>query len=372
LKAKAIQPLRGRIPALSTAQLQATNPLHAKSWQLGLRGAEVLRLQHTAALHVVEWMQLSSQRVRLLIAPERDSTLRTVEERAWFDFAGQSRLLAFALAYEERIAQLSQFVGEALMPTLVVPHAQLGKLAHGMVFIRYQIGGETGLQAQGFLGCMPAMLAQFLAQAHAVPLAPSTALLATVRKLKFSLQLKPLSLSAAETMSLRAGDVLGLGARALALRDAVLSIQGTASAQAWRCQQVSGGWRIEAAAEAQEFISLYEDTMSIDESKDVPAAQSPSAQSTEPPAQAKAAADAEADTAAIALSQQLEVQIGFELARTSIALNELAQLQPGYVFKLASPLEGQNVRILANAQVIGHGELVSVGDFLGVRLLALK
>ena len=36
---------------------------------------------------------------------------------------------------------------------------------------------------------------------------------------------------------------------------------------------------------------------------------------------------------------------------------------------LAGPLEGANVTIRANGQPVGHGEVVAVGDTLGVRLL---
>ena len=46
--------------------------------------------------------------------------------------------------------------------------------------------------------------------------------------------------------------------------------------------------------------------------------------------------------------------------------------EPGYVFPVPAQLEGANVTIRANGEAVGQGELVSVGDTLGVRLLSWK
>lgn len=65
----------------------------------------------------------------------------------------------------------------------------------------------------------------------------------------------------------------------------------------------------------------------------------------------------------------LPVQVQFELGRLEVALSDLAQLQPGYVFALPAHLQGANVAIRANGREVGRGELVAVGDTLGVRLV---
>ena len=69
-------------------------------------------------------------------------------------------------------------------------------------------------------------------------------------------------------------------------------------------------------------------------------------------------------------ARSLPVQVEFELGRTEMSIGELADLQPGYVFPLATPLEGASVTIRANGRIAGRGELVAVGDTLGVRLLS--
>ncbi len=70
-----------------------------------------------------------------------------------------------------------------------------------------------------------------------------------------------------------------------------------------------------------------------------------------------------------ALARQLPVDVAFEIGRSELRVGELSALQPGYVFPLAGPLEGANVTIRANGQAVGQGEVVAVGDTLGVRLL---
>ena len=82
--------------------------------------------------------------------------------------------------------------------------------------------------------------------------------------------------------------------------------------------------------------------------------------------------DADATDAAAdpdALARQLPVDVSFEIGRTELRVGELSALQPGYVFPLAAQLEGANVTILANGHAVGQGEVVAVGDTLGVRLL---
>jgi type III secretion protein Q len=64
----------------------------------------------------------------------------------------------------------------------------------------------------------------------------------------------------------------------------------------------------------------------------------------------------------------LEVPLQFEIGDLSVALADLKNVQPGYVFELPQPLSRGVVRILAHGSVLGTGSLVAVGDRLGVRV----
>ena len=68
--------------------------------------------------------------------------------------------------------------------------------------------------------------------------------------------------------------------------------------------------------------------------------------------------------------RSLPVQVAFEIGQLELSMGDLASLQPGYVFSLPAHLEGANVTIRANGHAAGRGEVVAVGDTLGVRLLS--
>jgi type III secretion protein Q len=66
----------------------------------------------------------------------------------------------------------------------------------------------------------------------------------------------------------------------------------------------------------------------------------------------------------------LPVKLVFELGRVDLSLREIRQLAPGAVVALARPLE-ESVDVVANGRRIGRGNLIQVGDSLGVRLARL-
>ncbi|MCA6105784.1 type III secretion system cytoplasmic ring protein SctQ [Bradyrhizobium cenepequi] len=78
------------------------------------------------------------------------------------------------------------------------------------------------------------------------------------------------------------------------------------------------------------------------------------------------ASSADADTTL----DQIEVTLTFELGRRTVDLRTLRAMAPGYVFDLGRDPEGP-VDILANGKTIGGGEIVRIGDTIGVRATRL-
>jgi type III secretion protein Q len=70
-------------------------------------------------------------------------------------------------------------------------------------------------------------------------------------------------------------------------------------------------------------------------------------------------------------AENIPISLDFDLGSLAVPLGELASLKPGYVFELPGTLERRRVAIRANGARIGQGELVAVGDVLGVQLLSL-
>jgi type III secretion protein Q len=66
----------------------------------------------------------------------------------------------------------------------------------------------------------------------------------------------------------------------------------------------------------------------------------------------------------------IPVKLLFELGRIELSLAEIRQLAPGAVIAMSRPLE-DSVDILANGRRIGRGNLVQIGDSLGIRITRL-
>lgn len=69
--------------------------------------------------------------------------------------------------------------------------------------------------------------------------------------------------------------------------------------------------------------------------------------------------------------RDLEVPVRFEVETAAVPLSQLESMAPGYVIELSAPLAGAPVRLVACGRVLGHAELVAVGDRLGARITHL-
>lgn len=74
-----------------------------------------------------------------------------------------------------------------------------------------------------------------------------------------------------------------------------------------------------------------------------------------------------ADSADSIPINDLEIELTFVVGQTTLTLGELRSLAPGFVVDLPTPL-GEGVTIFANGKAVGTGELIEVGDHLGVRV----
>lgn len=67
----------------------------------------------------------------------------------------------------------------------------------------------------------------------------------------------------------------------------------------------------------------------------------------------------------------LPVEVRFEAGRILTRYDEFCRIKPGYTYELGHTLGEQTIEITANGALIARGELVSIGDQLGVRITAL-
>lgn len=68
---------------------------------------------------------------------------------------------------------------------------------------------------------------------------------------------------------------------------------------------------------------------------------------------------------------ELLVPVAFEIDATRMSLDELAAMGEGAVIELDMPLMEASVRLVCHGQTVGHGQLVAIGERLGVRIISM-
>lgn len=68
---------------------------------------------------------------------------------------------------------------------------------------------------------------------------------------------------------------------------------------------------------------------------------------------------------------ELDLPVQFEVDTVALPLSQLYALRPGYVLELPTPVSEARLKLVTHGQTIGYGELVTVGDHLGIRILRM-
>ncbi len=337
--------LRGRIPGYKIPQARALRAFFAAPQLWTLRDTGALRLFFGEPRE--NSFTVDADGTRILLWFDRAADSGGVDGLYWPDFAGRARVLAWSLTNEPHLMALSEALGVALLPvtddTAPVPHDPDG------IWLDFAIedGGyedvPLSVRASGGMRVPAGWLERLLAKAdppyddEPLPLGNWNRLASTVKLVLPGPTLRP-----DEWQNLRPGDVLVVGNR-----QRLSMAEVHASGRAWPVAAVPKGWSVQG-----EYRELIPETATMTDPQD--------------------GADmlAEDDTPRPPTAHNLPVQVEFELGRMQMTVGELSALQPGFVFTLPTQVEGANVHILANGQRMGRGELVAVGDTLGIRLVS--
>ena len=359
-KAPAAQPLRGRIPALAPAHAQALRGFFSAphTWLLADHG--LMHFSPGRATAPAETFELDAEGTRVGLRLQA-TAVAIGDGLHWSDFDGPSRILAWSLAHEPQLMRLSEALGVALAPLLEPGDGQAQ--AEATAWLDFLVEDDSSADdpdaarrapsLQGTLRLPVAWFERLLARAEPPfaddpppPLGRWRGLPAGV---SIGFEVPPLS--AADWGALAPGSVFvaGHGGRRPAF-------YARACGRTWPLAPVAGGWRIDGPAQ---HLPRTQETAAMSENQSSPG-------------DAGRDGDAPAPADPDAATRALPVQVAFEIGRQEMPIGRLAELQPGYVFPVPSQLEGANVTIRANGEAVGQGELVSVGDTLGVRLLSWK
>lgn len=83
------------------------------------------------------------------------------------------------------------------------------------------------------------------------------------------------------------------------------------------------------------------------------------------------AADSTASTLGLNALLDVSMPVVVEIGRTDMTLNEVAALRSGSVFPL-DRLVGESVDVLVGERKLAEGEVVVVGDHLGIRIVRVN
>ena len=340
---RAATPLRERIPHLAPAHAATLRALHRRPRRWANAG-DVLALRSGPAVAPGGMFELDADGVRLGVqfvaalstADGDDDVLQ------WQDHQGRARILAWSLAHEPALLRLSAALGTSLVP---LTETGTSPSVDDAVWLSFELApeddGDDAPVLRGTLRVPPGWLETILARDAADDVTvdlgrwrhwPAPASIA--------LAVQPLTRD--ELRGLRPGDLIVVGST----RAPAVHVE--AAGRRWPLRAVGEGWRVDGPPHSR---PRFQETVPMSDT-DMP-----------DPAGADAPPSAADPTA------QLPVDIAFELGTVELRLDELAGLQPGYVFGLPAHLEGANVTIRANGRVAGRGELVAVGETLGVRLI---
>lgn len=330
--------LRARVPAMSPDQAEALRAFHAEPRRWPLRDGGVLQVDTVHGARAGEAFAVEADGVRIAVrfdGGSRDDDLH------WSDHVGRSRVLAWTLAHEAQLVRLSEALAVSLLPQVdAVPGD-----GPDDVWLDFAIhdahADDLPAPTRGAVRVPWTWLPHLVAQAEPryeddplPPLGGWRALPAPV-----SVVMAIPAVSARDWRSLRPGDAIVVGRSGRPP-----PFQARAAGRAWPLAQSPSGWRVEGPAQALPATPSQENSTMSEHDAGEGTPQDP--------------------------ARALPVRVEFEIGQVELSLGELADLQPGYVFALPANLEGANVVIRANGRATGRGEVVAVGETLGVRLLS--
>jgi flagellar motor switch/type III secretory pathway protein FliN len=291
----------------------------------------------TRPSRIREWVTLTADDARIQIALDGEATGLGSEPADWHQYTGDVRLLAWT-AYHEPILELLRAVFRREWLPECLGHCdasgdpddvQAGFSIHtaGGVCVANGLASfdQSHIQTLGLRPDARAARPHELASVRAV--------------LEFCID--EFELSGVELSALHGGSVVRLDNRTLRTAPRVVIPLGAVQAIAEvRDRQVT----IVGFAAPASPLTEPNSGVTIMNDSDTPAA------------------DRAVDPAS------LPVTLRFTVGRASLPFGVLAGVAPGFVFEIDKPLDDQMITIHANDVPIAHGELVTLGDLLGVRI----
>lgn len=285
-------------------------------------------------------VQLAGERSRATLLIEHALPDHISEAPPWQQLQDDARLLAWTMRHEPLLPLLSAWAGESLRPAGMVESPTVASADELRLDFEVFSDGQRLLRAALHWPAAQALLFEPDASVGDAGRARDIDAL----PLPAALQLAPLVLTAAAAAGLAAGDVLVVGAAAMLAPEAVWTVQ-VADRQFGVVRHVDG-WRVRG-----------------------PATQSIAASSAGGAMTGTASTEGSSTAAATAALDALPLTLTFDIGELAFSVGRLRELAAGQVLELPQHIGQAPVRVCVNGREFARGELVTIGEALGVRLL---
>jgi type III secretion system YscQ/HrcQ family protein len=342
---------QSRAHALSLADVPAaegqelTNPLYSAA---GVRANGLIWFWQSigpAQLH--EWIRLSADDARMQIALDGDAVGLDVPALDWRSYTGDTRLLAWT-ARHEPILELLRVVFQRDWISDDMADREARRRTP-CVRAGFSIHRTDGVRVATGIAVFPT---QFVASLAGRPEATEPRINAVARRVPARLRvvLDEVEMTAADLAALARGCVVRLDNRTLATDQARVALA------------TGGGVRLIADINDKRatVVGFAPATMGLDQISNGGMVM----------ADDKATSNATPSAAGVPGVEvgAIPVRLSFSAGGVMLPFEALRRIAPGYVFELGKRLDDQAIAIHANDVPIAVGELVAIGDLIGVRI----
>ena len=372
--------LRPELPQLSGTLLKPLNTLHSRGIYAKVQltsGVSHWRFQY-ARKKARRWIKFKADDKQLWLALETGHWGRKINERDWWEFDQEHQALSFILAHEEFLDHLQELTGISWQVEDINQHVSFSPETN--MSLKFTVEYREQLTT-GVIDLCQTSLSTLVGRPlwERAELPPQAFI--SPMPIPLSLEFRVLPMSLAELDSFRQGDILIGGPKAELENDLVL-VHTLSRRPLWQVCQDKNGFRLahqyqgyEPGLEPLTSISDLGDRQSYSSIEDSShmSQDSSNMSPTTPnlsPARPNMPQNNATPDAAFNIDQ-LPVELRIQVAQLTLTVDELNQLEPGHTLTL--PVQGQagDVSLIANGRPIGRGELVMVGDQLGIRITQL-
>jgi len=289
-----------------------------------------------------------------------DDWCHDIGARDWSEYTGDSRPIAWSAAHEALVDHLGSLLGDALKPsresTALPPPLRV-------VRVGFRVAADEG-SAEGLIA-LPVEAAQVLASDSGRRQSAGRSHFADLA-LPMGVWLRGIEIASSNLGAMAYGDILIVGQRGpLSLAVRLESGHG----RRWRAVAQAHVEGARLVIDDARFIPPQQRTGNYDmndESEENKAttggeeAAGDEANQGEPENE-KVGAESSGQT-------NIPVRVDLQLGEIALTLGELTSMQPGYVIDLEQKLEEASVDLYVAGQRVGRGQMVAIGDSLGVHI----